>query len=45
MLNYDKITQNAPITNNLLNNKLTENKIFNNKLKDLILLRKNQIKN
>ena len=45
MLNYDKITQNAPITNNLLNNKLTENKISNNKLKDLILLRKNQIKN
>lgn len=45
MLNYDKITQNAPITNNLTNDKISDTKISNNRFKELILFRKNQIKN
>ena len=45
MLNYDRITQDSPITNNLLNDKIMDTKISNNKLKELINFRKNQIKN
>jgi hypothetical protein len=44
MLNYDKITQDAPITHNLTNDKISDTKISNNKLRELILFRKNQIK-
>jgi len=45
MLNYDKILQNTPIINNISNDKIIDTKISNNKLKELILFRKNQIKN
>jgi predicted thioredoxin/glutaredoxin len=41
MLDYNKIVQNTPINNNII----SDSKIPDNKLRELILLRKNQIRN